>query len=326
MGNKTIPWNKGKSVNCVCKSCNKQFTVPEYLFKKGKGKYCSAACFRQFIKKIIYNKICEICGKAFDVDREDARFCSLSCFGLANQNKIKAECVFCKKEFLIVPSRYFPDGNCCSQSCSSSFINLHRSKQIEIICVGCGKISKYNVYKKDSGIVDKYCSKRCYIEKGLKNKENHPMFGRHHTEQSKEKMSDTATKKWINGDTVRRCGVYEHGYHTSTKTGRILFYRSSRERKYFEYLDNNKMVLDYSNDQIRISYYNADGHKRYYIPDVHVTYAGREEVIEIKPLCQMVYQINILKFAAAREYCKEHNLKFRVLTEKYLRHVGCDIK
>jgi hypothetical protein len=53
---------------------------------------------------------------------------------------------------------------------------------------------------------------------------------------------------------------------------------------------------------------------------------GSKEIIEIKPFYYLSHEVNKLKFAAARKYCKENNLKFRVLTEKYLTYIGCNIK
>jgi 5-methylcytosine-specific restriction endonuclease McrA len=35
---------KGGPVNCICKICNKEFTVPKAHLKRGRGKFCSHKC------------------------------------------------------------------------------------------------------------------------------------------------------------------------------------------------------------------------------------------------------------------------------------------
>ena len=69
-------------IECTYKYCSKQFSISEYRFSKGKGKFCSKECFNNSIKKEIYNKKCEICNIEFAVDRDDAKFCSSKCYGI----------------------------------------------------------------------------------------------------------------------------------------------------------------------------------------------------------------------------------------------------
>src|SRR3990167_6256227 len=87
-------------IECTYKYCSKQFSISEYRFSKGKGKFCSKECFNNSIKKEIYNKKCEICNIEFAVDRDDAKFCSSKCYGLSFRcKKISLTCCVCKCQF-----------------------------------------------------------------------------------------------------------------------------------------------------------------------------------------------------------------------------------
>ena len=103
-----------------------------------------------------------------------------------------------------------------------------------------------------------------------------------------------------------------------------IIYRSSWEKKFIEYMDGNQDIVSFKEDPFRIEYFYDQ--KRNYIPDFLVEYKnGNKELIEIKPEAFKKYKRNKLKFAAGRQYCKQNGLKYRVLTEKYLRYIGLDI-
>ena len=60
--------------------------------------------------------------------------------------------------------------------------------------------------------------------------------------------------------------------------------------------------------------------KRWYIPDVLEIYQdGRKELIEVKPSGLTNKEINQFKFIAAREYCKQGGILFKIITEKDLK-------
>ena len=72
-----------------------------------------------------------------------------------------------------------------------------------------------------------------------------------------------------------------------------------------------------------IAYYDTENKKRHYIPDFLVEYLGGRKVLyEVKPFERKGSETNKRKFKAAREYCKDNNMKFKVITEKYLIHIG----
>lgn len=84
-----------------------------------------------------------------------------------------------------------------------------------------------------------------------------------------------------------------------------------------EYLEKQESVISYTCESLKIPY-TYRKRKRHYIPDFLVG----NVVIEIKPTRFMLKKINLAKFEAARAYCKENNLEFKILTEVDLRELG----
>lgn len=119
-----------------------------------------------------------------------------------------------------------------------------------------------------------------------------------------------------------------------------IFYRSSWELEAFKFCDNNPNVLAWSSEEIAIPYAlpTESGGVRpaKYYPDLYMEYinaAGKKckELIEIKPkketkpsrsrnpktkmMENAVYQKNMLKWEAARNWCKSKGITFRIITE-----------
>lgn len=123
---------------------------------------------------------------------------------------------------------------------------------------------------------------------------------------------------------------------------RRVFYRSSWELSFHKFLDNNPNVLEWSSEEIPISYIKpTDGRVHKYYPDYWVKYQTKnkkiiQEIIELKPLKQTrppskrgkkpktqiyestMYHINKAKWRAAQAYCKKKGIQFRILTERSL--------
>lgn len=119
--------------------------------------------------------------------------------------------------------------------------------------------------------------------------------------------------------------------------------RSLWERKFCKFLDENKNVLRWSFETLKIPYLSpVDKQVHIYLPDFIVekkNNKGEVEtlVVEIKPLKQtqqpkpgkrkskrslinenIIYSINTSKWDAARKFCDDHSWKFVILTEKEL--------
>lgn len=119
-----------------------------------------------------------------------------------------------------------------------------------------------------------------------------------------------------------------------------IIIRSSWELRVFQFCDNNPNVLRWGSEEIEIPYMKPDplGFKpaRYY-PDLYVEYIDRDgvlnrELIEVKPkkftraskarnhhtkaFENMQYIVNMAKFNAADNWCKQNGVKFSVLSEE----------
>jgi len=111
-------------------------------------------------------------------------------------------------------------------------------------------------------------------------------------------------------------------------------YRSSWEMAFMRFADNHPNVLYWSSEPIRIPYKNPlTGKQSHYVPDFLLVYADKNgkqysELIEIKPAAQspdhpggkgarnkLAMIVNYAKWESARAWCKQNQIKFRVLTE-----------
>lgn len=109
---------------------------------------------------------------------------------------------------------------------------------------------------------------------------------------------------------------FKSGIFYSKKNEMKLYYQSSWELKFFKALEIDNKVLKYERCPFKIQYVCTNGNIKNYAPDVLVFYKDGSKVVnEIKPLNQINYSINELKFKAARKYCKNNNFHFKVLTQ-----------
>lgn len=117
-----------------------------------------------------------------------------------------------------------------------------------------------------------------------------------------------------------------------------IIFRSSWEKVFFDFCDNNVNILKWSSETLKIPYIKpTDGKLHYYYPDVFIQYKDKNnklhnEIIEIKPEKQInitknkkvslyervTYAINIAKWKSAASFCDKHDIKFRLLSEKDL--------
>lgn len=121
-----------------------------------------------------------------------------------------------------------------------------------------------------------------------------------------------------------------------------IIYRSSWERKFLKYCDTNENIIEYSSEEIALPYRSpVDGKIHRYFPDFYVkvkesTGNIKKYLIEVKPKKQTVkpkvpkrqtkgyirevyeYAKNMAKWESAKEYCKDRNWEFKVLTEDEL--------
>lgn len=154
--------------------------------------------------------------------------------------------------------------------------------------------------------------------------EKNGMFGKNHTSESRDKMSETRTRKMIDG-TLKAYGKNNHqcGDHESTKTGLKHRYRSSWECATMLFLDVSAEILAWNYECLRVSYY-YENNKRWYVPDFLVEYVdGRKEIWEIKPKEFATSRACQLKTEAAKKYCESEGISaYRILTRDELSQMG----
>ncbi len=140
-------------------------------------------------------------------------------------------------------------------------------------------------------------------------------------------------------------GQFRQGYfvpiHPEKYLGDVnkIIYRSSWELSMNKFLDNNDKVLRWSSEEITIPYIKpTDGKIHKYFPDYYIEYINVDgniirEIVEIKPMDQVkkpsgrgkhaqyqqiTYAINTAKWNAAKVWCEQNNINFRIITERQL--------
>jgi len=120
-----------------------------------------------------------------------------------------------------------------------------------------------------------------------------------------------------------------------------IIWRSSWEKRVMDWLDQSESVVYWSSEELAIKYYNPVDNKIHrYFPDFIVKVKKKDgtvmtHVIEVKPEYQtkqpirkrktqkfineyITYTVNVSKWKAATEFCKDRGWEFKILTEKNL--------
>ena len=117
-----------------------------------------------------------------------------------------------------------------------------------------------------------------------------------------------------------------------------IVYRSLLERRFMRYCDLNQDILFWASEELPVRYYNPLDKKYHrYFPDFVVKTVNNDKyMIEIKPSRQAVkpkppkkktksymresfeYIKNQAKWQAAKSYCDDNGMQFKLITEKDL--------
>ena len=122
---------------------------------------------------------------------------------------------------------------------------------------------------------------------------------------------------------------------------RMPTYRSSWEYTFMKFCDEHTSVSQWASEAVQIPYRNPlTGKQTIYVPDFFIVYAdkgGKQkvELVEVKPKNQAVkenlgrsrsnqahYIMNMAKWSAAKSWCKQKGIFFRVITEEHIFHQG----
>jgi len=118
-------------------------------------------------------------------------------------------------------------------------------------------------------------------------------------------------------------------------------YRSSWEFAFMQFCDNNPSINKWASEAIKIPYKNPfTGKNTIYVPDFFIAYTDADgkqqaELIEVKPLNQTSLTeakrnktnqahavLNSIKWDAARSWCRQNGITFRIINENDIFHKG----
>lgn len=123
--------------------------------------------------------------------------------------------------------------------------------------------------------------------------------------------------------------------------GKTPTYRSSWEFAFMRFCDLNENITNWASEAVKIPYRNPlTGKHTIYVPDFFIVYTDKNgkqhvELIEVKPANQTLKEktgrskanqahwiINQAKWQAARAYCNQKGITFRIVNEGDIFHQG----
>ena len=146
-------------------------------------------------------------------------------------------------------------------------------------------------------------------------------------------------------DRKPRKGIYKLPKHNKYRGSHEPVYRSSWELQMCKWCDANPNVKQWMSEVTIVPYRSKlDGRMHRYYVDFTVQFTNGQTVLfEIKPLKQTMkpryqkrktkkhlsevytYTRNISKWEAAREFARQNNVSFQILTENELKKMGMKI-
>ena len=133
--------------------------------------------------------------------------------------------------------------------------------------------------------------------------------------------------------------IYQSKYQGNAK---YIICRSSWERKFCQWCDMNNSIISWASEEFSIPYVSPkDNRVHKYYPDYLIKVKEKNDmiktyVVEVKPFKQtmppktpkrktksymtecVTYAVNQAKWKAAKEFCEDHRIEFKVVTEKEL--------
>ena len=296
---------------------------------------------------------CKICQKQFDkanVMTNHVRTHGLEAreyYDIYIKSSNEGKCIICETptRFVSISKGYVKT---CSSSCAVKIqwkdqkrLEDHKFRFNPLISGGRPKGSKNkNPYPISEKVMSRF-------------KTNPPpsWSGKFHTEETKDKMSNTRLAKFGTGEIKipkpGKRGFYHKGRfrpkfpHKYRGDVRNIIYRSGWELKLFSYLDSHPNILEWSSEELRVPYLSPkDGKIHNYFPDVVIKVKRRDGtietlMIEVKPSKEtkppkksrnqkrmleesVTYLVNQAKWEQAHKYCEAKGWTFRIFTEKDL--------
>lgn len=184
--------------------------------------------------------------------------------------------------------------------------------------------------------------------------DKNPMFGRNHSEETKQKLSVAAKNRWNNdefktkwlsshwsknsgaSDIGKKISItksemisngvlnlptnhgFKNGTYWSNKMKDGFYYRSSYELIRYGVLEKNDSVVKYTPKHGIVIEYEHDGKLHKYIPDILIEYSDGSLVLEEVKGWINNQQIFEEKCESAIDYCNFNNMKYRVIFKEGL--------
>jgi len=136
--------------------------------------------------------------------------------------------------------------------------------------------------------------------------EKNGFFKKHHTEKSKEKMSESKANLISSGNYKNKNSFGKKGYYFSIKNNENIYYDSMLEKYRMIQLDLMTDIIQWTKKhKIKIKY-TINNENHYFVPDFLITYKDKIVLEEIKG-----YDIKEkYKKMAMKKYCDENNIDF----------------
>jgi len=248
-----------------------------------------------------------------------------------------------------------PQNKTCSRHCAIKYqwrdkdrLEKHKITFNPNISIGRPKGSKNkNPYPMSPAVLKRIEENKHYLLFDI-----NPMQGRNHTEESKEKMSNSQLERFSKGD-IKQVGTMQGLFkakHPEKYLGNPtnIVYRSSWEFRVMLQLDHDPNVIGWASEEMRIPYKSPlDNRYHSYFPDFLVKERLtngkiRTKILEVKPYSQTLqpqipsvkstdkkkqkrffkevqtYAVNQAKWESARKFCKNNDFDFVILTENEL--------
>jgi hypothetical protein len=195
-------------------------------------------------------------------------------------------------------------------------------------CANCGKSLPFNRISKGGygsmyGQKHQFCDYKCRDEYSHKHRLNGFEYINDHLDEFPDMESwyseggglGYIQKHFEEYGIAPNPGYGHGGTFDSIKMNKMFYFRSTLEKYAFEALELDDDVIGFDYEPIKIPY-EYDGIIHSYFPDFMASYQnGDTKVIELKPQRYINEEINLIKFEAARNYCKQKGWQFEVWTE-----------
>ena len=159
----------------------------------------------------------------------------------------------------------------------------------------------------------------------VRKKQSKVALGRKPSQEARKNMSIAQNKRIKEGKRIIfRNKNFISGNFYSLKNKKTIHYRSSYELRAYELLEVDSKVKNYCVEPFAIEY-KINETIKLYIPDILIYYKnGDKKLVEVKPSRRLNEQINQKKIIAAKEYCKDNDIKFSLWTEeKLFKELSC---